>query len=75
MTAAAAGTAGRKVRHFLACVCDSARLMVGVPNYDAYVAHMAATHPDTSPMNYAEFFRDRQAARYGAARNGGFRCC
>ena len=51
---------------------QAARLMVGVPDYGTYVAHMQATHPDQAPMNYEEFFRERQAARYGA-RMG--RCC
>ncbi|WP_374576919.1 YbdD/YjiX family protein [Phenylobacterium sp.] len=56
------------------CLCDGARLMVGVPNYETYVAHMAATHPGQAPMTRAEFFRDRQDARYGGGK-GGFRCC
>jgi len=56
------------------CLCDGARLMVGVPNYETYVAHMAAIHPDRTPMTRAEFFRDRQEARYGGGK-GGFRCC
>jgi uncharacterized short protein YbdD (DUF466 family) len=46
-----------------------------VPNYDAYVAHMARTHPDQPPMTYEQFFRDRQDARYGGGGKGGFRCC
>lgn len=57
------------------CLCDSARLMVGMPNYDAYVAHMALTHPGQPPMTYEQFFRDRQDARYGGGGKGGFRCC
>ena len=56
------------------CLCDGARLMVGVPNYETYVAHMAATHPGQAPMTRTEFFRDRQDARYGGGK-GGFRCC
>ncbi len=59
---------------FLRCACDGARLMVGVPNYDAYVAHVSRTHPGQPVMTYAEFFRDRQDARYGGSK-GGFRCC
>ena len=59
---------------FARCLCDGARLMVGVPNYETYVAHIAATHPDRTPMTRAEFFRDRQDARYGGGK-GGFRCC
>lgn len=57
------------------CLCDGARLMVGVPNYETYVAHVASTHPDQAPMSYEAFFRDRQEARYGGGGKGGFRCC
>ena len=51
---------------------QSLRLMVGVPNYGSYVAHVRATHPDQEPMNYEAFFRERQAARYGS---GAGKCC
>lgn len=51
----------------------TARLMVGLPDYDAYLRHMAAHHPDRPTMNRTQFFRDRQEARYGG-KNGG-RCC
>ena len=54
---------------------QSMRLMVGLPEYDAYVAHMEQTHPDDPPMSYAEFFRERQSARYGEGSTRGFRCC
>jgi uncharacterized short protein YbdD (DUF466 family) len=62
---------------FLRCVCDGARMVVGgVPSYDAYVAHMRRTHPEAPVMTYAEFFRARQDARYGAGGGGGgLRCC
>lgn len=52
-----------------------ARMLVGVPSYDAYLAHMAAHHPHEAPMNYTEFFRNRQNARFGVGGKGGFRCC
>ena len=29
---------------FTSCVCQGARLMVGVPDYDTYVEHMRRTH-------------------------------
>lgn len=57
------------------CVCQGARLMVGFPDYDAYVAHMARTHPGQAAMSYAEFFQERQRARYGEDGRKGFRCC
>lgn len=50
------------------------RLMVGVPDYQTYLDHMAATHPNEAAMDYETFFRERQEARYGGAgRRGG--CC
>ncbi|SIQ08070.1 Uncharacterized short protein YbdD, DUF466 family [Aromatoleum tolulyticum] len=51
---------------------QAARLMVGLPDYDTYVTHMKATHPDRPVMSYEEFFRERQEARYGG---GTGRCC
>lgn len=60
---------------FSKCLCQGARLMVGFPDYDAYVAHMHRTHPQGVVMSYPEFFRERQNARYGADGRKGFRCC
>lgn len=63
---------GAKVGKGLA---TTARLMVGVPDYDAYVAHRQKMHPGDPVMTYEDFFRERQASRYGV--NGGkiSRCC
>ena len=57
----------------LARLRETALLIVGVPSYTAYRAHMADHHPDHPPMDEKTFFRDRQQARYGA--KGGGRCC
>jgi len=51
---------------------QSLRLMVGLPEYDTYLAHMELTHPDKPAMTYEEFFRERQEARYGGSRAS---CC
>jgi len=51
-----------------------ARLMVGVPDYDNYVAQMAINHPDQPVLSYEMFFRERQEARYGS-RKCTSRCC
>lgn len=48
------------------------RLMVGLPDYETYVAHMRETHLDREPMTYEAFFRERQNARYGS---GAGKCC
>lgn len=57
---------------------ETAMLMIGVPSYETYLAHMAEHHPEQKAMTYAEFFRNRQDARYGVGVKGGsrgFRCC
>jgi len=51
---------------------QTARRAIGVPDYDAYVAHCRAHHPEREPLDYAAFFTERQAARY---RGTGGRCC
>ena len=52
---------------------QGARLMVGVPDYDAYVAHLREKHPDVRPLTREDFVRAAQNRRYG--RGGGGRCC
>jgi uncharacterized short protein YbdD (DUF466 family) len=52
----------------------TARLMVGVPDYQTYVAHRQTVHPDKPIMTYEEFFRERQNARY-AIEKGRFKGC
>lgn len=65
-----------KLRTLLVCerVVQTARLMVGVPDYQSYVAHRQTQHPDQPVMSYEEFFRERQAARYAVGK-GRFRGC
>lgn len=50
----------------------TARLAVGVPDYDVYLAHMQRMHPETIPMDHEAFFAERLQARYGRGRS---RCC
>ncbi|WP_018605244.1 YbdD/YjiX family protein [Uliginosibacterium gangwonense] len=51
---------------------QAAKMMVGVPDYDAYVQHTRLKHPDRTPMTYEEFFRERQDARYASSVG---KCC
>ncbi len=51
---------------------QTARLAVGVPDYDTYLAHMRAAHPDATPMTREAFFAERLDARYG---RGSAKCC
>jgi len=56
-------------------VRETARLMVGMPDYDRYVAHRQSHHPDQPVMSYDEFFRERQQSRYGGGPGKISRCC
>jgi uncharacterized short protein YbdD (DUF466 family) len=63
-----------KLRFFWGRAVQTARLMVGIPDYETYVAHRKAHHPIEPVMSYAEFFRERQSARY-ATENGRLKGC
>ena len=54
---------------------QAARMLVGMPDYDTYVAHMRDNHPDQPVMSHTEFFRERQDARYGGGKGRPIRCC
>ena len=60
------------LRAVLQRLAQAARLACGVPDYDAYVAHLREHHPDRTPLDRAAFVRDRLQARY---RRGASRCC
>ena len=49
-----------------------ARAAIGMPDYEAYLAHCRLHHPQRVPPGRAEFFREREAARYARGRS---RCC
>ena len=59
-------------REAAARAAETARLMVGLPDYDRYLAHRRAEHPDEPAMTRAEFHRERTARRFG---EGVSRCC
>lgn len=48
---------------------QSFRLMVGVPDYAGYVAHMQQHHPDLTPMDEKTFYRHCVDTRYASAGN------
>ena len=54
---------------------QTARLMVGVPDYDAYVAHRTLEHPGEPVMTLREFHRNRIDRRYGGGPDRVQRCC
>ena len=67
----------RRVEHsrataLLATCARLVRRVIGVPDYEGYVAHHAAHHRHTAPLSREAFTRDVLARRY--ERPGG-RCC
>jgi uncharacterized short protein YbdD (DUF466 family) len=67
-------TAVPRARLVCELITQTARLMIGIPDYQTYVNHRQNNHPDQPIMTYEEFFRERQAARYGIGK-GRFRGC
>ena len=65
-------TAREALARFWLQAVRTARLIIGVPDYDTYVEHMRLHHPERPVMSYPEFFDERMRARY---RSGGGRCC
>ncbi len=48
------------------------RKIIGVPDYEAYLRHLARAHPGAAPVDRATFMRQCQDARYSRP---GSRCC
>jgi uncharacterized short protein YbdD (DUF466 family) len=48
------------------------RAMMGAPDYERYLAHVRARHPDLEPLSHEAFVRERLEARYSRP---GSRCC
>lgn len=51
---------------------EGGALMVGVPDYERYLAHMSEAHPELPPLSREAFFHNRLLARYGS--NGVSKC-
>ncbi|UXY13747.1 YbdD/YjiX family protein [Chitiniphilus purpureus] len=54
---------------------QTCRLMVGIHDYEYYLAHMQARHPDAVPLSREAFYRHCLEARFpGADAPAGARC-
>lgn len=62
----------RVLRSFWLGARETARRMIGVPDYAAYLRHLHEHHPERIPLDYPSFFARAQRARY---RGTGGRCC
>lgn len=65
---------GEAMRLTYRLAAQTARLMVGIPDYETYVRHRQTFHPEAVLMTYEEFFRERRDARYAVSK-GRFRAC
>jgi len=59
---------GSRVRRALRVL----RTIIGAPDYERYVAHMRAHHPDCDVVSRDEFMKQRLESRYSKP---GSRCC
>ena len=48
------------------------RRVIGVPDYEVYLAHVRACHPDAQPMTRQQFEESRLHDKYSRP---GQRCC
>jgi uncharacterized short protein YbdD (DUF466 family) len=60
------------LRRFTAAAGRVLRAVLGAPDYERYLAHARAHHPDQTPLSRAEFLRARLDERYAKP---GARCC
>lgn len=65
----------RTVRVAIYWATRTARLMVGVPEYETYVHRRRINHPGEPVMTYQEFFKERQSVRYTITKGRFKGCC
>ncbi len=53
-------------------IARAMRAVLGAPDYQRYLAHIHAAHPDEEPMSCEQFMNDRMENRYNRT---GARCC
>lgn len=57
---------------FVGALGRAVRRVAGMPDYQAYVAHLGRCHPGRAVPTEREYYEDYVAARYG---DGPTRCC
>ena len=57
---------------WLAGAAEIVRRVIGVPDYERYLAHMRARQPQCEPLTRERFISERLQARY---EKPGARCC
>ena len=69
---AAAGAPRSGLRAYARALRQGCRQVFGIPDYDRYVAHMAAQHPGDPLLSRRDFFAQTIDRKYGKS---GPRCC
>ena len=64
----------QKIKLFFHRLAQTARLMVGVPDYAQYVEHMQTAHPNHPIMSEADFHRRAVDVRY-PGKSGNIKKC
>jgi uncharacterized short protein YbdD (DUF466 family) len=62
----------RTLRIRLTRIAQAVRRIIGVPDYERYLAHVRNCHPTDAPLSREAFARDALARRYNQPGN---RCC
>lgn len=63
---------GAVIRSRLGALARVVRQIIGVPDYERYVAHFRVAHPACEPVSREVFMRERLEARYNRP---GSKCC
>jgi uncharacterized short protein YbdD (DUF466 family) len=61
-----------KLRASLVRAATVLRTVIGVPDYERYLTHVRASHPDVTPLSRDQFLAQCAADRYDRP---GSRCC
>ena len=61
-----------RLRRVMRTMQGPLRTVIGVPDYERYLAHVRRHHPDIAPLSREAFVRERLDARYARP---GARCC
>ena len=72
MIGASSVSLGREHAGPFAAVARVIKTIIGVPDYERYVAHQREAHPGCEPLSREAFMRERLEARYNRP---GSKCC
>jgi len=66
-------SAAGRTRRALGVLLGAVRQIVGAPDYQRYLAHHVARHPERSPLSQREYYAEFLSWQFGSG--GPTRCC